>query len=105
MRPLPPKLQATLTMALSLVAALALTLLASGTFAHTGADGGGHHEQVNMARHLSDLDAWLANLGLGASVVLPVLLALGAWRTVRWLHRKSKRTSSARRVNHRKDLP
>jgi putative copper export protein len=83
MRPLPPKLQATLTVALSLVAALTFTLLASGAFAHTGADGGGHHDRVNMARHLSDLDAWLAALTPGVWFMLPMLLALCVWRTVR----------------------
>jgi hydrogenase/urease accessory protein HupE len=105
MRSRPPKLQPPLAVALSLVAALTLTLLASGAFAHTGVDGGGHHDLVNMTHHLSDLDAWLATLTLEAWIVLPPLLALCAWVTVRWLHKKSKRSSSSRSDPQRKDQP
>lgn len=96
MRPIPPKVQTTLTVALSLVAALALTLLASGAYAHTGTDGGNHHDLLNMAHHLTDLQNWLAQLQLEVWVILPPILALCAWQTLRWLHKKSKRRSSAR---------
>lgn len=103
MRPLSPKVQATLTVALSLVAALLLTLLASSAFAHTGTDGGNHHDLLNMTHHLTDLQDWLAQLTLEVWVVLPAVLALCAWLTLRYLHKKSKRSSSAHLT--RKDQP
>lgn len=103
MRPLSPQVQATLTVALSLVAALLLTLLASSAYAHTGADGGNHHDLLNMAHHLTDLEDWLAQLTPEVWVILPVVLALCAWLTLRWVHKKSKRNPAAHL--NRKDQP
>jgi hypothetical protein len=105
MHPIPPKMQAILTVALSLVAAVTLSLFASGTFAHTGADGGNHHDLINMSHHLSDLEAWLAALSLGTWLVLPLVLGLCVWLTVRWLQKKTKHTSSSSQNAHRKDPP
>ncbi|XVJ68918.1 MAG: hypothetical protein HEQ39_04110 [Rhizobacter sp.] len=105
MRPLTPRVQTTLTVALSLIAALTLTLLASGAFAHTGADGGHHHDLLNIAHHLTDLQDWLAQVQLEAWVVLPPVLAVCAWLTLRWFHKKSKRAASSTRPSQHKDQP
>ncbi len=105
MRPIPPKMQAILTVALSLVAALSLTLFASGAFAHTGVDGGSHHDLINMSHHLSDLEAWFAALSLGTWLVLPLVLGLCVWLAVRRLQKQPKRRSSSSQKAHRKDQP
>jgi hypothetical protein len=105
MRPMSTRMQTTLTVTLSLVAALMLTLLASSAFAHTGADGGGHHDSINMSHHLSDLEAWLATLSMGTWLVMPLVLGLCAWWTVRRLQKKTKRTSSSSQKATHKDQP
>jgi hypothetical protein len=105
MRPLSPRVQTTFTVALSLIAALTLTLMSSGAFAHTGADGGNHHDLLNMAHHLTDLQDWLAQLQLEVWVLLPPALAVCAWLTLRWFHKKSKRTASSARPSQHKDQP
>ena len=105
MRPLSPQVQTTFTVALSLMAALTLTLLASSAFAHTGADGGGHHDSINMSHHLSDLEAWLASLSMGTWLVMPLVLGLCAWWTVRRLQKKTKPTSSSSPKATHKDQP
>ena len=105
MRTLSPQMQATLTVALCLVAALTLTLLASSAFAHTGADGGHHHDLLNMSHHLTDLQDWLAQFQLEVWVVLPPALAVCAWLTLRWFHKKSKRAVSSARPSQHKDQP
>ncbi|MFM8899226.1 MAG: HupE/UreJ family protein [Burkholderiales bacterium] len=70
MRPLSPQVQATLTVALSLVAALLLTLLASSAYAHTGADGGAHHSLLEsflqgFTHPFTGLDHLAAMAGVG----------------------------------------
>jgi len=103
MRHMSPELKTALTVALSVVAALTLTLMASGAFAHTGADGGHHHDLLSMAHHLTDLQAWLAQLHIEVWVLLPPALAVCAWLSLRWLHKKSKRTTSSQPPSTHKD--
>ena len=105
MRPTSPQVQTTLTVTLSLVAALMLTLVGTSAFAHTGADGGHHNDLLNMSHHLTDLQDWLAQLQLEVWVLLPPALAVCAWLTLRWLHKKSKRAASMQRPSTHKDQP
>lgn len=73
-------------------AALAsLAMWSEAAWAHTGPDGGGHHEILSLAHHLTDLQAWLAGLSMSPWIGLAaVAVAAGAWLAGRPVFAKYK---------------
>ena len=89
------------------VALVSLSIWSEATWAHVGPDGGDHHEILNWAHQLTDLQAWLTALNLSPWMVGLAAVAAGAWLAGRPVLAKYKRKVGAVHAEdaHARDQP